>query len=143
MTHRLVTATVFILVFLTATLRGQDAKKELDKLQGTWSVTAMEMDENQVPPDSVKGTVTFKGDLMVVAGLSPKPAEHKVKLDPSKKPKSLDVTNDGKGKLGIYQLEGDEMKVCLPIGRRTERPTEFKSAKGSNLVIMTLERSKK
>jgi len=137
------TAAVLILVFSAAALRGQDAQKDLDKLQGAWAVTAMEWNGKPVPLDSVKGTVTFKGDLMVVDGLGPKPTEHRIKLDPSTKPKSLDATNEGKGKLGIYQLEGDEIKVCFPIGLRTERPTDFKSAEGSNLVVMTLKRSKK
>jgi len=143
-----VTAAVLILVFSAAALRGQDAQKDLDKFQGAWAVTAMEANGKSVPLDSVKGTVTFKGDLMVVAGpgFNPK-TEHRIKLDPSKKPKSLDATKTSEGKdrnsLGIYQLEGDEIKLCLPIGLRTERPTDFKSAKGSNLVVMTLKRSKK
>jgi uncharacterized protein (TIGR03067 family) len=145
-THRLVTAAVLLLVFSAAALRGQDAKKDLDKLQGAWAVTAMEANGKPVPLDSVKGTVTFKGDLMVVDGPGFGRTEHRIKLDPSKTPKALDATKtseEGRDSLGIYQLEGDEMKLCLPIGLRTERPKDFKSAEGSNLVVMTLKRSKK
>jgi uncharacterized protein (TIGR03067 family) len=107
----------------------------------------MDANGKPIPLDSVKGTVTFKGDLMAVDGPGFKPTEHRIKLDPSRKPKSLDATttSEGKGRnsLGIYQLEGDKIKLCLPIGLRTERPTDFKSAEGSNLVVMTLKRSKK
>lgn len=142
MTHRLVTAAGLILIVSAAGLRGDDAQEDLDKLQGVWAVTAMEDDGKPIPLDGVKGTVTFKGDVMVVDGLGPKPSEHKITLDPSQKPKSLDATNEGQGKLGIYELEGDDLKVFLPIGLRTKRPTEFKSAEGSNLVVMTLKRAK-
>ena len=147
MTHRLVTAAVLILVFSASALRGEDAQKDLDKFQGTWAVTALESNGKQVPLGSVKGTVTFKGDEMVVDGPGFKPTKHRIKLDPSKKPKSLDATKtsegNGRNSLGIYQMEGGEIKLCLPIGLRTERPTDFKSAEGSNLVVMTLKRSKK
>jgi len=137
---------VFILFFSAGTLRGQDAQEDLDKLQGSWAVTAMETNGKQVPLGGVKGTVTFKGDLMVVDGPGFKPTEHRITLDPSREPKSLDATkttNNGKNSLGIYQLDGDEIKLCLPIGLRTDRPVDFKSTEGSNLVIMILKRSKK
>lgn len=153
MTHRLVTAAVLILAFSAAALCGQDAQTDLDKLQGTWAVTAIDANGKPRPLKGAKMTVTFAGDLMVMTmeGSGPEDfdrTEHRIELDPSKKPKSLDAnattTGGGRNCLCIYQLEGDEMKLCVPIaGLRTERPTDFKSAEGSNLAIMTLKRSKK
>ena len=69
------------------------------------------------------------------------------KVDPSKKPKTIDVTfTDGpeKGKiaLGIYELEGDTYKVITdPAGK--SRPTEFAVKPGSGHVLQVLKREKK
>jgi uncharacterized protein (TIGR03067 family) len=146
-THQLISAALLSLVLSAGALRGDDAEKDLDQLQGAWDVTAMEAEGKPVPLEAMKEIVMFKGEVMVVNGPGFKATEHRIKLDPAQKPKTLDATptSDGKGRLslGIYQLNGDEMKLCLPIGLRTERPTEFKSAEGSNLVVMTLKRSKK
>lgn len=57
------------------------------------------------------------------------------KLDPSKSPKTIDMTltegpNKGAVMLGIYEIDGDTLKACFdPQGKK--RPTEFKSAPGS------------
>ena len=57
------------------------------------------------------------------------------KIDPTKSPKTIDMTmtegpSKGKVMLGIYEIEGDTMKACFdPEGKK--RPTEFKSAPGS------------
>ena len=69
------------------------------------------------------------------------------KVDPTKKPKTIDVTfTDGpeKGKiaLGIYELEGDTYKVITdPAGK--SRPAEFAIKPGSGYVLQVLKREKK
>jgi len=68
------------------------------------------------------------------------------KLDPSKKPPEIDLTiTDGefKGKTfpGIYQLDGDTLKLCRAQPGQ-ERPTEFASKKGSDTIFLTLKRAK-
>jgi uncharacterized protein (TIGR03067 family) len=156
MTYRLSLAVLLIVVIPGAVLRGQDAQKDLDKLQGTWALRTMEANGSAAPKDFVeKITITFKGDKMVMdgpmaaaKGEEPVRPEFTVRLDPSKKPKALDATAlngkfKGKTQLGIYQLDGDELKICLPNQEAKERPSEFKSPVGSDLVVMTLKKSKK
>ena len=69
------------------------------------------------------------------------------KLDPSKSPKTIDVTmTEGPSKgtvmLGIYEIDGDTLKVCFdPHGKK--RPTEFKSAPGSQTFVNVHKRVKK
>jgi uncharacterized protein (TIGR03067 family) len=70
-----------------------------------------------------------------------------LKIDPSKTPKTIDLVpleepNKGEVIEGIYQLDGDELKVCIPNQKMESRPTELKSPKGSSLVLMSLKRSK-
>jgi len=66
------------------------------------------------------------------------------KLDPTRKPKEIDLiwaefANKGKIQLAIYELDGDTLKICeSPIGK--ERPKKFESKKGSGQSILTLKR---
>ena len=117
-----------------------DVEKELKKFQGTWTFESVEVGGKEVPAAEFKGiTVTFegdkytvkKGDEVILAGTQ--------KLDPSKSPKTIDVTvaeglNKGAVMLGIYEISGDTLKVCFdPEGKK--RPTEFKSAPGSQTFV--------
>jgi uncharacterized protein (TIGR03067 family) len=150
MKYRLSAIPLLAVVIPAATLRGQDPREDLDKLQGIWVLTAMEKNGNAAPEYVIgKLTVTFKEDTMVMDGsfAAVKP-EFTVKLDPSKKPKTIDATplnGEFKGKtvLGIYQLGGEELRICLPKQGDKERPSEFKSPEGSDLAFMTYKRSKK
>jgi uncharacterized protein (TIGR03067 family) len=137
-------------------LRGEDGKADLDQLQGSWEVTAMEMGGKATAAKDLPGkvTVTFTGEKMemdgplaAAEGEKPVPPAFTVKLDPSKNPKAIDtvaLTGRFKGKTqpGIYRLEGDELTLCLPNQEAKVRPTEFESPAGSELVVMTLKRSK-
>src|ERR687894_1347355 len=129
-----------------AVLRGEDGKADLDKLQGTWEVTSMEMGGKAIKVFPGKITVTFTGDRMVMdgplaapEGEKPVPPEFTVKLDPSKNPKAIDTVAltgkfPGKTQRGIYRLEGDELTLCLPNQEAEGRPTEFESPAGSQLA---------
>jgi uncharacterized protein (TIGR03067 family) len=73
--------------------------------------------------------------------------EFTIKLDSAKKPKSIDLTltqGVGKGKvgLGIYELDGDTLKLCFPQDENAARPTEFKSTDGSRHGLLTMRRQK-
>jgi RNA polymerase sigma factor (sigma-70 family) len=123
-------------------------KSDLDKFQGTWDVTGYERNGEKFPVTAI----TFTGDNMkryaAVGDPLPSRPEWTIKLDPSKKPKAVDATVltgplKGKTRLGIYQIEGDELKLCLPRPDVKERPTEFKATEGSQLELITLKRSKK
>src|SRR5262249_56360958 len=92
-------------------------------------------------------SVSYEGDKDAVKN------GHKViqvgtqKIDPSKAPKTIDVTmtegpKKGKVMLGIYEIDGDTLKAYFdPQGKK--RPTEFKSAPGSANVVNVHKRVKK
>ena len=46
------------------------------------------------------------------------------KLDESAKVKAIDFADGKKSVPGIYLLDGDTLKLCLPLDRPAERPTE-------------------
>ena len=125
-----------------------DLEKEVRKFQGTWTFESSETGGKELPADQLKGLILIfegakhtvkKGDEVIQVGTQ--------KLDPSKSPKSIDVTvtqgpNKGAVMLGIYEIDADTLKVCfVPQGKK--RPTEFKSAPGSENFVNVHKRVKK
>ena len=118
-----------------------DVEKELKKFQGTWTFESVEAGGKEVPAAGFKGiTVTFEGDQYTVKKGDEVIQAATQKLDPSQSPKTLDVTvaegpNKGAVMLGIYEISGDTLKVCFdPEGKK--RPTQFKSASGSQTLVV-------
>ena len=125
-----------------------DVEKELKKFQGTWTIESSVTGGTELPADQLEGfIVTFegnthtlkKGDEVIQVGTH--------KLDPSQSPKTIDMTltagpNKGAVMLGIYEIDGDTLKACFdPQGKK--RPTEFKSAPGSQNFLNVHKRVKK
>ena len=125
-----------------------DVEKELKQFQGTWTFESVEAGGKEGPAAEFKGiTVTFGGDKYTVKKGDEVIQVGTQKLDPSKSPKTIDVTmTEGPSKgmvmLGIYEFDGDTLKVCFdPQGKK--RPTEFKSAPGSENFVNVHKRVKK
>ncbi len=122
-------------VVVSANAWGGDTKKDKEKLQGTWNVTAMSFgDKKQDIPEGTL-TVIFAGDKMTVK--SPKGDEEGTyKLDTSKKPMTIDTTMKKGGKeetsRGIYELQGDTLK--LGFGKDA-RPKDFTSKEMFTLYL--------
>ena len=97
-----------------------------------------------------RGTVELKGDgfRFLTPGMDEiTQTAATFKLDSSKSPKAIDVTvTDGVGKgqtlKGIYESDGEDLKLCLTGEPVEARPTEFLAEKGE-LVLFKLKRSKK
>jgi len=125
-----------------------DVEKELKKFEGTWTVESVAAGGMEIPIDNFKGmTVTFEGDKYTVKMGDQVIQVATQKLDPSKSPKTLDGTvaegpDKGTVILGIYEISGDTLKVCFdPEGKK--RPTEFKTAAGSQTTLAVYKRAKK
>jgi uncharacterized protein (TIGR03067 family) len=126
------------------------AKKELEALQGTWVLVSAERDGKKLPEADVKQTkITFKSDAYVFPDASGIGTSRKgiIKVDPSKTPKWMDskATDDaakGGVSLGIYQIAGDDYRVCFaPPGK--DRPKEFSSKPGSGHIVQVWKRATK
>jgi uncharacterized protein (TIGR03067 family) len=125
-----------------------DLKKEVSKFQGTWTFESSEFDGKALPAGELKGLILIfegdkhtvkKGDEVMQVGIQ--------KLDPSKTPKAIDVTiteggSKGAVMLGIYEIKGDTLRVCFAAQGKT-RPTQFKSAPGSQTFVNVHKRVKK
>ncbi len=122
------------------------AADEKDALIGTWTVVKAEED-GKMTTEILKAKFTFKdGDkLFIKMPSEPKPLEVAFKLDAAKKPKQIDFTRleDGRAEtaLGIYEIDGDKLKLCAAEPELKERPTEFKS-KSRKVTVLELTRDK-
>src|SRR6202008_2499266 len=102
----------------------------------TWTIESSEFAGQKLPADQLKNfVVIYEGDKHTVKHGDQVFQVGTQKIDPSKSPKTIDVTmTEGPSKgvvmLGIYEFDGDTLKVCFdPQGKK--RPTEFKSEAGS------------
>jgi uncharacterized protein (TIGR03067 family) len=118
-----------------------DVVKELKKFQGTWTFESVETGGKEQPAAAFKGmTVTFEGDKYAVKKGDEVIEAATLKLDPSRSPKTLDVTvtegpNKGAAMPGIYEISGDTLKVCFdPEGKK--RPAAFKTASGPQTLVV-------
>ena len=157
--------TCLALLAFTSVLVAADApddavKKEKQKLEGTWIVQTAKASGS----GSASKVEDLKGAKMVFAGdkfkivADGKEEEVSYTIDPTKSPKELDVVA-GKGdkkiiSRGIYELNGDELKLCVGIASESAtktssgsvvekvdsvRPKDFDAKQG---VLLTLKRSK-
>jgi uncharacterized protein (TIGR03067 family) len=145
---------VFALIPSMAMLLGaEDAKQDLKQLQGQWTVVAAVHEGDKLSEEAVKKMqVTIKDDVMEIVDdrtlPDSRPSRAVLELNASTKPRSVDLkdpTGTRKGEtptLGIYELHGDDLKMCWSISG-TARPSTFASKPDSDTALFILKRAKK
>jgi len=125
---------------------GSPAAKELAQFEGTWELVAVEADGNKVPDEVVRGCrFTFKGNSFT-AGLGDLNRAGTFKVDPSKKPHTMDITmtsgpQENTTQPAIYSLDGDTLKICGTQPGK-ERPTDFDTKGKTQTTLMVLKRQR-
>jgi hypothetical protein len=103
-----------ILIVAAGFVLGQDneAKKELERFQGTWDLVGREFDGKAAAEDDVKvmeGKLVIKGDQVTYTSRGSEPREVTFKIDPTAKPRAIEWTvtkGPAKGDkvLAIYKI---------------------------------------
>jgi RNA polymerase sigma factor (sigma-70 family) len=110
-----------------------------EKLQGGWQVGAMENAGNRAPGQQGMG-FRFTGDRWAMSVQDRWSALMPFVLDPSQEPKAIDFTMmPGMTYLGIYQIDGDSVKLCLNFVAAEaggKRPTTFHTQPGDQGVTL-------
>lgn len=141
-------AVVSLLLICVATAGTQEGTRELEKLSGTWEITALIENGTVIPQRTVKeqmvkeGVMTIQGTLVrFVNPVTLKQRELPFIVDPTQGPKSIDIAGAKlTGSKGIYLLDGDTLMLCLNGVDSDSRPTMFASTPGSHVVLFTLRR---
>ena len=121
----------------------QESANEKDKkaLQGKWDIVSVASAGKEQKP---KGAfVSFDGGKLTFTPKLVDFSEFSFNLDASKTPKTLDLKSEGDASFGIYELKGDDLKLCLdgrePVSKN--RPKEFVASE--HTILMVLRRVKK
>ena len=136
-----------VLVPVLPEVDGASATK--DDLQGKWKLIEVEKagESHKVKPKTTEFfQLEFKGNKVTsIFDMSPS-IKGTYKTDPAKKPRTIDFmpsTSDDKGKtlLGIYEVKGGKLKLCVAEPEVKKRPTKFES-KSDHVIVYVLERVK-
>jgi uncharacterized protein (TIGR03067 family) len=119
------------------------AKKAADPLTGTWKAVSVVANGDEV--EQFKGTLFTYKDGTLTRKNEQGEQVSSYKLDPTKKPATIDITakggrNEGQTRKGIYEVKGDDLKVCVAFMPDADRPKEFASEAGSGNILITLKR---
>jgi uncharacterized protein (TIGR03067 family) len=142
---RQVVLPLVILVFwLPARAWSADAKEDSKKMEGTWLPIEAELGGQKFPDEVLKTIKLTLGDGSYTVNVIDKGT---VKLEPTKKPKAMDIVgtegpNKGKTIPAIYELQGDTLRICYDLSGKN-RPTEFKTEKDSKQFLVSYKREKK
>ncbi|HEX3625691.1 MAG TPA: TIGR03067 domain-containing protein [Verrucomicrobiae bacterium] len=135
----IILAAIAIVMPASAGNEGDDAKN----IQGTWAIASAEIGGSLFPAQ-VARSITLKMDAGQYVVKAENFDKGTYRIDPTAKPKTLDIfgtngPNAGKHFPCIYELHGNELKVCYQLGNGP-RPMEFKSPAGTQIFLVTYKR---
>jgi uncharacterized protein (TIGR03067 family) len=127
------------------------AKSDFEAIQGTWAVVSASTGTGAVYPlvtparsglteeDLVATKVVITSDALKVQGKNVVSFTFKYQLNPSASPRMIDLQTGGRVLWGIYELSGDQLKICTTDASTPPRlPTRFWAGyqSGDELVVL-------
>jgi uncharacterized protein (TIGR03067 family) len=146
----IVTAVCLGMLWTAGAQEEKGKPKDLDQLKGTWTAVSLESGGKKQPEEQLKELnmqLVFAGDKYAERIRGEVNEEGTIKIDTSKKPATIDLnirTGDDKGKLqlGIFEVKGDTLRLCLAVPDGKERPTTFASPEGKTDANVVFKRAK-
>lgn len=129
------------------------ASTEAEGLDGEWAATSVFYEARPELGKTITGDhpkecrLSISKDVLTMTYRNTD--KYKVVLSPDKKPRQIDLIvlegrNKGGDCLGIYERNGDELKVCMDFHPgRNKRPEKFEAPGGSGWHLMVFKRVKK
>lgn len=130
-------------VLIVTKVDGIEEPQDKDRIQGTWQIIDMQEGGYAVPAELVQMLSCVFHDYTLEMHAGKQVQKNTFTLDPSTTPKSIDMVDDERMKRGIYELQGDTLRLCFEKNHPGQRPTAFVSQSGSvnDLVLMMKRRS--
>lgn len=139
----------FLLLFVTTFFgpRVDDPQKDIDALQGNWSLVSLHVNGGDLPEDQFQNAKLVIKEQTYKAEVGEMRVDATFKIDATKSPKTIDFTaqsgqNKGKTVKGIYVIDGDTFKFCRGIAPEIDRPKEFTAEADSERVLVVWKRAK-
>lgn len=122
------------------------APVDKDKIQGKWKLVSRQDNGRDWPEDEVKSfKLAIVGDKVQIdwrVGKDDIQMKGSFTLDPAVTPKHLTVKwEDGGEYKGLYELSGDDLKLCVTVESGHPAPTEFTGKAGSKAALMEFHRA--
>lgn len=140
-TRPMLVALTTCLALAASTSRGQDTA---DALKGIWAVESLTFNGVRIPDDPTAGPqlTAYDGAQYVQRKGLTIVEEGSYKIDASKTPRAIDLVitkgpDAGKRQLGIYEVDGDTLRVCLAEPGSGKRPRSFDTSAGHLVVVNT------
>ena len=138
---------VVMLVFgLPAGAWSSGEKEDGKMMEGTWLPVEAELAGQKFPDEILKTLKLTMSDGKYTVKVGEQVDKGTIKLEPTAKPKAMDITgtegpNKGKTFLAIYELTGDTLRICYDLAGK-KRPTEFKTVKDTQQFLVSYKREK-
>lgn len=134
---------ILVATAIAMTASAGNGGNDAQKIQGTWAISSAEIGGSFFPPEAAR-VITLKLDEGKYVVKAENLDKGTYTIDPTTKPKSLDIfgtegPNAGKHFPCIYELHGDELKVCYQLGDGP-RPSKFECPPGSKIFLVTYKR---
>jgi uncharacterized protein (TIGR03067 family) len=132
----------FCALFSTLAVAEDESEKDLQKMAGAWTPVLMQLNGKKQPEELLKSIrLSIKGDKYSTV-VGKEKDEGTLKLDATKEPREMDITsnvgeNKGKAIPCIYEIKGDELRVCYGL-KVAERPIDFKADEDAKGVVMLI-----
>lgn len=127
--------------------KDKEKVKDEEAILGTWAIDKFDSGGGAGPSaeDVAKIRFVFKkdGKMTLTGGPNGELKDADFKLDPAAKLKTIDLIMDGRTALGIYELDGDTLKLCVAEGDKATRPEEMKADGKARIAVVTFKREKK
>jgi uncharacterized protein (TIGR03067 family) len=122
-----------------------DAKKEVERFQGSWKVVSG-MHDGEVGADAREYAMVFEANAFAIRRGDQVVMKGRFKPDPSKTPKAIDMLitdEDGEEEVhGIYAFGEEGLTWCTAEPGEKRRPDGFAAQKGSEDLLLTLKKEK-
>jgi uncharacterized protein (TIGR03067 family) len=136
----LIAALLVVLLLGSGSPREYDDRTEIDSLEGTWRMVAINDEGKEKTPSVERCIETFRGGKWSYSENGRPSTAGTYTTNKNRTPSFLDQSyepNPGRARMCIYWIKGDTLRIAFRLRNEGVRPTSFDE---NGLYIMTWKR---